>query len=104
MVLQILAGMDRPLSGKNNLTENFSHVPQRVRDKEENYYDSLSAQLAALEKAGFREVDSHYRCCLFAFYAGRVPSGKCKFPDFPDLQYIIFLLIFTCRWIILSLF
>ena len=54
------------------LKESFENIPDRARGKDENHFDPLSAQLAALELAGFSDVECHYRDGLFAVYGGRV--------------------------------
>jgi tRNA (cmo5U34)-methyltransferase len=55
-----------------HLEESFENIPDRARGKEENHYDPLPAQLAALREAGFSDVECHYRYGLFAIYGGRV--------------------------------
>lgn len=59
-----------------NLEESFENIPDRARGKEENHFDPLPAQLAALREAGFSNVECHYRCGLFAVYGGRVPKTE----------------------------
>jgi tRNA (cmo5U34)-methyltransferase len=50
-------------------------VPFNARDKDENHYDPLQEQLAALTDAGLVDVACHYRFGLFAIYGGRKPGG-----------------------------
>ena len=57
-----------------HLEETFEHIPDRARGKDENHFDPLAAQLAALEQAGFSDVECHYRYGLIAVYGGRVPK------------------------------
>jgi tRNA (cmo5U34)-methyltransferase len=54
------------------LEQSYGHIPDRARAKEENHYDPLGAQLAALKDAGFSDVECHYRFGVFAAYSGRV--------------------------------
>jgi tRNA (cmo5U34)-methyltransferase len=51
--------------------ESLAHVPARARAKDENHFDPLAAQLAALQEAGFADVECHYRYGMFAAYSGR---------------------------------
>ena len=55
-----------------HLEQSYGHIPERARAKEENHYDPLGAQLAALREAGFSDVECHYRFGIFAAYGGRV--------------------------------
>lgn len=55
------------------VAEDFTGVPDEARAKDENHYDALAGQLAALAQAGFDEVECHYRYGLFAVYGGRRP-------------------------------
>jgi tRNA (cmo5U34)-methyltransferase len=55
-----------------HLEQSFGHIPDRARANEENHYDPLGAQLAALKDAGFSDVECHYRFGIFAAYSGRV--------------------------------
>jgi tRNA (cmo5U34)-methyltransferase len=55
-----------------HLEESYENIPDQARAKEENHYDPLPAQLAALREAGFSDVECHYRYGLFAVYGGRV--------------------------------
>jgi len=55
-----------------HLDESFENIPERARGKEENHFDPLPAQLAALREAGFSDVECHYRYGLFAAYGGRI--------------------------------
>ncbi len=54
------------------LKESYEDIPDGARAKAENHFDPLPAQLAALELAGFCDVECHYRYGLFAAYGGRV--------------------------------
>jgi tRNA (cmo5U34)-methyltransferase len=54
------------------LEESFENVPDRARGKEENHFDPLPPQLAALREEGFSDVECHYRYGLFSVYGGRV--------------------------------
>lgn len=56
-----------------NTPGSFADIPERARSMPENHYDSLQSQLAALESAGFSEVECHYRYGLFSLYGGRKP-------------------------------
>jgi tRNA (cmo5U34)-methyltransferase len=56
------------------LKESFENIPDRARGKEENHFDPLPAQLAALRDAGFSDVECHYRYGLFAVYGGRLST------------------------------
>jgi tRNA (cmo5U34)-methyltransferase len=58
------------------LKESFENIPERARGKDENHFDPLAAQLAALEQAGFSDVECHYRYGLFAVYGGRAPKTE----------------------------
>lgn len=51
--------------------ETFIDVPQVVRERSGNHYESLEAQLEGLVEAGFCEVACHYRYGLFGIYSGR---------------------------------
>jgi tRNA (cmo5U34)-methyltransferase len=58
-----------------DLRDSFEHVPDRARANPENRYDTLTDQLDALRKAGFSDVECHYRYGLFGIYGGRRPHG-----------------------------
>ncbi|MGD0173601.1 MAG: class I SAM-dependent methyltransferase [Anaerolineales bacterium] len=58
-----------------HLEQSYEGVPEGARAKEENHFDPLPAQLAALWEAGFSDVECHYRYGLFAIYGGRVKNG-----------------------------
>ena len=53
------------------LETTFTEVPQVARERPGNFYESLEAQLDGLVKAGFSDVDCHYRFGLFGIYSGR---------------------------------
>jgi len=55
-----------------HLEQSYETIPDQARGKEENRFDPLRTQLAALEEAGFSDVECHYRYGLFAVYGGRV--------------------------------
>lgn len=55
-----------------HLEQSYENIPDQARGKEENHFDPLRTQLAALEEAGFANVECHYRYGLFAVYGGRV--------------------------------
>ncbi len=59
----------------HHLEQSYGHIPDRARAKEENHYDPLGAQLAALKDAGFSDVECHYRFGIFAAYGGRNLGG-----------------------------
>jgi tRNA (cmo5U34)-methyltransferase len=52
--------------------ESFENIPGRARGNEENHFDPLPPQLAALRAAEFSDVECHYRYGMFAVYGGRV--------------------------------
>ena len=54
-----------------NVTEKFDHVPDKARHNPENKLDSLQAQLDALTRIGFRDVECHYKLGLFVIFCGR---------------------------------
>jgi tRNA (cmo5U34)-methyltransferase len=56
------------------MKESFAHVPERARNNIENHFDKLSTQMSALQTAGFREVECHYRYGMFAIYSGAGPK------------------------------
>jgi tRNA (cmo5U34)-methyltransferase len=56
---------------EKQLDQSFVEVPQVARERPENYYETLEAQLEGMVKAGFLEVDCHYRFGLFGIYSGR---------------------------------
>jgi len=56
------------------LEESFENIPDRARGKDENRFDPLPTQLAALRDAGFSDVECHYQYGLFAAYGGRVKA------------------------------
>ncbi|MGD0807276.1 MAG: class I SAM-dependent methyltransferase [Anaerolineales bacterium] len=58
-----------------HLEQSYDGVPDGARTKEENHFDPLPAQLAALREADFSDVECHYRYGLFAIYGGRVKNG-----------------------------
>jgi tRNA (cmo5U34)-methyltransferase len=62
-----IAERQRALRSKKS----FENVPDRARGNEENRFDPLPPQLAALQDAGFTDVECHYRYGLFAIYGGR---------------------------------
>jgi tRNA (cmo5U34)-methyltransferase len=51
-------------------------VPFSAHDKDENHYDPLEDQLAALRAAGLVDVACHFRFGLFSIYGGRKPGGE----------------------------
>jgi tRNA (cmo5U34)-methyltransferase len=54
-----------------NLGEDFDDVPDRARNNPENKLDTLQAQLDALARIGFREIECHYKLGLFVVFGGR---------------------------------
>jgi len=55
------------------LAQDFSRVPAEGRNRPENKYELLGAQLQMLREAGFADVDCFYRYGLFGIYGGRKP-------------------------------
>ena len=58
---------------ENGISKDFRHIPSEARTRPENHYDTLKDQLDALKKAGFAEVECHYRFGLFGIYSGMKP-------------------------------
>ncbi|MBN1648259.1 MAG: class I SAM-dependent methyltransferase [Spirochaetales bacterium] len=56
---------------KSGGNEDYSGIPEKAPNKPENHYQALSVQLSWLEKAGFRNVDCHYRYGIFCIYSGQ---------------------------------
>ena len=50
--------------------EKLSRVPQQYRENPDNKPDSLIAQLRALERTGFKDVDCYYKLGIFAIFGG----------------------------------
>jgi len=50
--------------------DRFLHIPEQYKHNPDNQPDTLSAQLKALEKIGFKNVDCHYKFGIFAVYGG----------------------------------
>ena len=53
------------------LNDQFHDVPRKARLNQDNKYSPLAEQLADLTKAGFVEVECHYKNGMFALYTGK---------------------------------
>jgi len=53
------------------IDKSFEYVPEEARQKPENHYDLLEAQLSALKSIGFSTVECHYKCGVFVIYGGK---------------------------------
>lgn len=51
-------------------------IPQRYKDNPDNTPDTLSAQLQALERVGFKNVDCYYKCGIFTMFGGKKGPAK----------------------------
>ncbi len=58
-------------SARYQTDEDFSDVPDRVRQKPENRIEPLSVQLQMLESVGFRDVECFYKSGQFVIFGGR---------------------------------
>jgi tRNA (cmo5U34)-methyltransferase len=56
--------------------ESAANAPMVARAKPENHYDSLTAQMDALEAAGFIDVACHFKYGMFAIFGGRKAGGN----------------------------
>ena len=54
-----------------NINKSFEQVPEEAREKSENHYDLLEAQLDTLKLIGFSSVECHYKYGVFAIYGGK---------------------------------
>ncbi len=54
----------------DSVKSRFLDIPQHFRDDPDDHPDTLSAQSAALEKTGFRNVACHYQFGMFAAFGG----------------------------------
>lgn len=50
--------------------DRFLHIPDQYKNNPDNQPDTLSAQLKALTKIGFKNVDCHYKFGVFAVFGG----------------------------------
>jgi tRNA (cmo5U34)-methyltransferase len=53
------------------LHDDFSGVPERAKYNPENKLDTLQAQLEAMKRIGFKEVECHYKMDIFVVFGGR---------------------------------
>lgn len=46
-------------------------IPQQYKDNPDNFPDTLSSQLEALEETGFKNVDCYYKYGIFSIFGGK---------------------------------